>query len=62
MEIWGGIGRGMRGLFSGMLRGVSRPSEGPKILFLLFRRRRVWSSYISVARGSTEPGMMASDE
>jgi len=36
MEIWGGIGRGMRGFFSGILRGVSNPREGSKILFFLF--------------------------
>jgi hypothetical protein len=31
----GGLGRGMRGFFSGMLRGVSNPREGSKILFPL---------------------------
>jgi hypothetical protein len=44
MEIWGGIGRGMRGFFSGMVRGVSDPCEGSKILFVLFEPRLVCGS------------------
>jgi hypothetical protein len=46
MEIWGRVGRGMRGFFSAMLRGVSRPREGPKILSFLFRSRVVCSSLL----------------
>jgi hypothetical protein len=37
MDIWGGISRGMRELFSDLVRGVSNPREGSKILFFLFR-------------------------
>ena len=51
-----------RVFFSGMLRGVSNPREGSKILSFLFRSRQVCISYISETRGSTEPGMMASHE
>jgi len=53
MEIWGGIGRGIRGFFNGMLRGVSNPCEGQKILTFLYRPRLVCRarSYISEARG-----------
>jgi hypothetical protein len=53
MGIWGGIGRGIRGFFSGMVRGVSDPREGSKILIFLFRSRLVCRarSYISEARG-----------
>jgi hypothetical protein len=36
MDLWGGIGRGMRGFFSGMVRGVSNPREGSKILIFLY--------------------------
>jgi hypothetical protein len=42
----------MRGLFGAMVRGVSNPREGPKILFFLFGPD--WCadlSYISEARG-----------
>jgi hypothetical protein len=46
VEVWGGIGRGMRGFFRGMLRGVSNPCEGSKILFVLFRPRLVCSSLL----------------
>jgi hypothetical protein len=46
MEIWGGIGRGMRGFFSGMVRVVSNPREGSKILSFLYRPRRVCSSLL----------------
>src|ERR671921_509711 len=41
MDSWCGIGRGTRGLFSGMLRGVSSPREGLKILTFLFRSRLI---------------------
>ena len=53
MEIWGGIGRGIKGFFSGMLRGVSNACRGAKILTFLFRSRRMYRarSYISYARG-----------
>jgi hypothetical protein len=53
MDILGGIGRGIRGFFSGMLRGVSNTREGSKILTFLFRPRLVCTarSYISEARG-----------
>lgn len=47
---------------NGMVRGVSNPREGSKMLTLLFRPQLVCIYYISEARGSTEPGMMASDE
>jgi hypothetical protein len=42
-----------RGLFSDLVRGVSRPSEGSKILSFLFRPLLVCRarSYISEARG-----------
>ncbi len=50
-----------RGFFSGMVRGVSDPREGSKILTFLFRPQLVCISYISEVRSSTEPGMMASD-
>jgi hypothetical protein len=53
---------GNREFFSSMVRGVSNPREGPKILTFLFRPLLVCIYYISEARGSTEPGMMASDE
>jgi hypothetical protein len=46
VDIWGGIGRGMRGFFSGMIRGVSNPREGWKILTFLFRPRVVRSSLL----------------
>ena len=46
MDIWGGIGRGMRGFSSGMVRGVSNPREGPKILTFLFRPRLMCSSLL----------------
>jgi hypothetical protein len=46
MDIWCGIGRGMRGLFSGMVRGVSSPREGSKILSFLFRTRLVCYSLL----------------
>ena len=36
----------MRGYFSGMLRGVSNPREGSKILSVLFRPRLVCSSFL----------------
>jgi hypothetical protein len=44
--MWGGIGRGMRGYFSAMLRGVSRPSEGSKRLSFLFGPRLAYSSLL----------------
>jgi hypothetical protein len=34
---WLRVGRGMRGFFSAMVRGVSDPREGSEILTLLFR-------------------------
>ena len=46
MEIWGGIGRGLRGFFSGIIRGVSNPCEGSKIRSFLFRTRLVCSSLL----------------
>jgi hypothetical protein len=39
--MWLGFGRGMRGLFGGMLRGVSNPREGSKVLAFLCRTRLV---------------------
>jgi hypothetical protein len=48
MNIWGGIGRGMRGIFSGMVRGVSDAREGSEILIFLFRSRRVCSSLLDL--------------
>jgi hypothetical protein len=44
--MWGGIGRGIRGFFSGMVRGVSNAREGAKILSFLFRPRLVCSSLL----------------
>jgi len=41
MNIWGGIGRGMRRFFSGMVRGVSNASGGSENLIFLFRSRLV---------------------
>jgi hypothetical protein len=46
MNIWGGIGRGMRGFFSAMVRGVSNPREGSKMLTFLFGPRLVCSSLL----------------
>jgi hypothetical protein len=46
MEIWGGIGRGMRGFFSGLVRGVSNACEGSKILTFPFRPRLMCSSLL----------------
>jgi hypothetical protein len=46
VEIWGGIGRGMRGFLCGMVRGVSTPREGPKILTFLLQPRQVCSSLL----------------
>jgi hypothetical protein len=43
VNIWGGIGRGMRGFFSGMVRGMSKPREASKIRTFLFRPRLVCS-------------------
>jgi hypothetical protein len=40
------VGRGIRGFFSGMLRGVSNPGEGSEILSFLFRSRLVYSSLL----------------
>jgi hypothetical protein len=40
-----------RGFFSDLVRRVSNPREGPKILTFLFRSRVVRSSYISEAGG-----------
>jgi hypothetical protein len=53
MGIWGGIGRGMKGISSGMVKGVSNACEDPKMLSFLFRPRLVFRarSYISEARG-----------
>jgi hypothetical protein len=45
VDIWGGIGRGMRGFFRGMVRGVSNPRKGSKILTFLYRPRLVGSSW-----------------
>jgi hypothetical protein len=45
MDIWCGIGRGMKGFFSGMIRGVSDLCEGSKILSFFFRPRLVCSSW-----------------
>jgi hypothetical protein len=61
MEIWGDR-HGNRGFFSGMLRGVSNACESSKILSILYRPKLMCISYISEARVSTEPSMMASDE
>jgi hypothetical protein len=41
-----------RGFFSSLVRGVSNPCEGSKILSFLFRSHLVCSSYIFEARGS----------
>jgi hypothetical protein len=52
MDVWGGIGRVMRGFFSGILRSVSNTCEGSKILTFLFRPE--WCAahpYISDAGG-----------
>ena len=46
MDTWSGIGRGTRGLFSGMVRGVSDPGEGSKILSFLYRPRLVCNSLL----------------
>ena len=46
----GGLGRGMRGFFSGMLRGVSNPREASKILSFLLRPRLVCSSLLHLRR------------
>jgi hypothetical protein len=46
VEIWDGIGRGMRGFFSGMLRRVSMLREDSKILTFLIRPRQVCSSLL----------------
>jgi hypothetical protein len=46
MDIWGGIGRGMRGFFSVLVRDVSSPREGSKILSFLLRPRMVCSSLL----------------
>jgi hypothetical protein len=46
VNIWGGIGRGMRGFFSGMVRGVSNAREASKIRTFLFRPRLVCSSLL----------------
>jgi hypothetical protein len=40
------VGRGIRGFFSGMVRGVSNGPEGSKILCFLFRSRLVCSSLL----------------
>ena len=48
MDIWDGIGRVMRGVFSGMLRGVSNPREGSKIITFLYRPRLVCSSFLNL--------------
>jgi hypothetical protein len=53
MENWGGIGRGMRGFFSGLVRGVSKPREDSKILTYLFRPRVAWCSLLPL-RSSVE--------
>jgi hypothetical protein len=51
--MWGGIGRGMRAFFSGMLRGASNACGGSKILTFLYRTQLVCRarSYISEAQG-----------
>jgi hypothetical protein len=41
MDVWGGIGRGMREFFSGLARGMSSPPEGSKILTFLSAPSRV---------------------
>jgi hypothetical protein len=46
MDVWGGIGRGMREFFSGLARGMSSPPEGSKILTFLSRPRVVCSSLL----------------
>ena len=38
--MWDGIGRGMRGLFCGMIRDVSNAREGSRILSFLYRPRK----------------------
>jgi hypothetical protein len=45
MEIWG-IGRVMRGFFSGMVRGMSNTRKGSKILTFLFGPRLVCSKFL----------------
>ncbi len=65
LSSYGNLGRDRQrnqGFFNGITRGVSDAGEGAKILTFLFRPQLVCISYISEARGSTEPGMMASDE
>jgi hypothetical protein len=52
MHIWGGIGRGMKGFFSGILRGVSNAREGSKILIFLLRPRVVCSSLLHLRSSS----------
>jgi hypothetical protein len=54
MEIEGGIGRRMRGVFSGTIRGVSDPHEGSKSLSFLFRTQLVCSSLLHL-RSSFKP-------
>ena len=46
MDIWGGIGRGIGDSSAAMVRGVSNPREGSKILTFLFRSRLVCSSLL----------------
>jgi hypothetical protein len=55
MDLWGGDRQRNRGLFSGSAWVVSNAREGSKILTFLFRSLRVCISYISEARGTTEP-------
>jgi hypothetical protein len=53
MDICSGIGSGIRGFSSDIVKGVSDPPEGSKILTFLFRTRlmRRTRSYVSEARG-----------
>jgi hypothetical protein len=56
LRSYGSLGRDRqrnRGFFSGKVRGVSNPREGPKILTFLFRSHPVCRArtYISEARG-----------
>jgi hypothetical protein len=46
MDVWSGIGRGMKGFCSGMVRGVSNTREGSKILSFLFGSSLVRSSLL----------------
>jgi hypothetical protein len=61
MEIWG-IAMGTGDSSAACSGGVSNACESSKILSILYRPKLMCISYISEARVSTEPSMMASDE